>query len=152
VGGGFELALACNLRVASETARFGLPEARIGVMPAAGGTQRLPRLIGPAPAKELLFTGRFMDAREALRLGVVNRVVPVEDLMGETLSLAEQIAANPPLSVAFCKQAVNVGLRLDLKSALDYEAHCASLLYTTEDRREGMMAFLEKRKPVFRGR
>jgi len=108
VGGGFELALACNLRVASETARFGLPEARIGVMPAAGGTQRLPRLIGPAPAKELLFTGRFMDAREALRLGVVNRVVPVEDFMGETLSLAEQIAANPPLSVAFCKQAVNV--------------------------------------------
>lgn len=152
VGGGCELALVCDLRVASETARFGLPEVKIGVMPAAGGTQRLPRLIGMTKAKELLFTGDFIDAREAYRLGLVNRVVPVDQLMKEAESLASKLAHNPPLSIKYAKRAVNVGMELDLASALDYEAQCASILYATEDRKEGMKAFAEKRKPVFKGR
>ncbi|MBW2103471.1 MAG: enoyl-CoA hydratase/isomerase family protein, partial [Deltaproteobacteria bacterium] len=104
VGGGCELAMVCDLRIASETARFGLPEVNIGVIPAAGGTQRLPRLIGVTRAKELLYTGDFIDAQEAFRIGLVNRVVPVENLMDETKALAQKLAAKPPLSIKYLKR------------------------------------------------
>jgi len=152
VGGGLELALVCDLRIASETARFGLPEVRIGVMPAAGGTQRLPRLIGSAHAKKLIFTGEFIDVHEAYRIGLVNEVVPVDELMDRAVRLARKIAGHPPLSLKYAKRAVNAGIQLDLASGLDYEAQCVSVLYTSEDRQEGMTAFREKRKPVFTGR
>lgn len=152
VGGGCELAMVCDLRIASETARFGLPEVNIGVIPAAGGTQRLPRLIGVTRAKELLYTGDFIDAQEAFRIGLVNRVVPVENLMDETKALAQKLAAKPPLSIKYLKRAINIGTQLDLSSALDYEAHIAAMLTCSEDRKEGFAAFVEKRKPVFKGR
>ncbi len=152
IGGGLELALVCDLRIASETARFGLPEVKIGVMPAAGATQRLPRLIGVTRAKELLFTGEFIDAREAHRIGLVNKVVTVDRMMDEARALAQKIIDNPPLSIRYAKRAVNLGMQLDMTSALAYEAQCASILYTSEDRKEGIRAFKEKRKPIFKGR
>jgi enoyl-CoA hydratase len=152
VGGGCELCLACDLRVASEKAKFGLPEVKIGVIPAGGGTQRLPRLIGVARAKELLLTGDLIDAQEAYRLGLVNRVVPADRLMEDARGLVGRIANNPPLSVRFIKRAVNVGMQLDIHSAVDYETQCAAVLIETEDRIEGFKAFVEKRKPRFRGR
>lgn len=152
VGGGCELALVCDLRIASDTARFGLPEVKLGMIPAAGGTQRLPRLIGATRAKELLLTGEFIDAQEAYRIGLVNKVVPVERLMEEARALAGKLADYPPLSVRFVKRAVNTGMQLDLASALDYEAHIAAMLGTSEDRIEGFKAFVEKRKPDFKGR
>lgn len=152
IGGGCELSLVCDLRIASEKAKFGLPEVKIGVMPAGGGTQRLPRLIGMARAKELLLTGDIIDAREAYRLGLVNRVVPADKLMEETKDLTKKIAHNPPLSVRFIKRAVNVGMQLDITSGVDYETQCAAVLIETEDRIEGFKAFVEKRKPVFKGR
>ena len=152
VGGGCELALVCDLRIVSETARFGLPEVKLGMIPAAGGTQRLPRIIGKARAKELIFTGDFIDAQEAYRCGLVNKVVPVERLMEEARTLAKKLIGNPPLSVKFAKRAIDGGFEMDITSALDYETHCASLLYASEDRQEGMKAFVEKRKPEFKGR
>lgn len=152
VGGGCEISLACDLRIASDTARFGVPEVKLGVIPSGGGTQRLPRIIGITKAKELLFTGEFIDAQEAYRLGLVNKVVPVEQLMDEAKAMAQKIALNPPLAVKFAKRAVNAGMQMDLMSGLDYETHCAALLVTSEDREEGFKAFVEKRKPVFKGR
>jgi enoyl-CoA hydratase len=122
------------------------------MIPAAGGTQRLPRLIGATRAKELLLTGEFIEAQEAYRIGLVNKVVPVDALMEEAKGLARKLADYPPLSVKYIKRAVNTGMNLDLTSALDYEAHIAAMLGTSEDRIEGFMAFTEKRKPVFRGR
>jgi len=152
VGGGCELSLVCDFRMVSEIARFGVPEVKLGMIPAAGGTQRLPRLIGVTKAKELLFTGDFIDAEEAYRVGLVNKVVSVDRLMDEAKVLAQKLIENPPLSVKFVKRAVNAGIQLDLRSALDYEAHCAALLVASEDYREGFNAFVEKRKPVFKGR
>jgi enoyl-CoA hydratase len=152
LGGGCELALVCDLRIASETARFGLPEVKLGSMPSAGGTQRLPRLIGAARAKEMLFSGEFVDAQEAYRIGLVNKVVPVEKLMPEAREWALKLTERPPLSLKYIKRAIQMGLGLDLPSALDYEAQCSSILYVSEDRKEGMKAFAEKRKPVFKGR
>jgi len=152
VGGGCELSLVCDLRLASETARFGVPEVKIGVIPAAGGTQRLPRIIGITKAKELLYTGEFIDAQEAYRLGLVNKVVPVEKLMDEAKEFAHKLMNNPPLSIKYAKMAVNVGMQLDLASALEYEAFCAAIVVASEDRMEGFKAFVEKRKPVYKGR
>lgn len=152
VGGGCELSLVCDLRIASETAQFGVPEVKIGVIPAAGGTQRLPRIIGITKAKELLYTGDFIDAEEALRLSLVNKVVSVGVLMDEAKKMAKKLAANPPLSVKYAKRAVNTGMQLDISSALDYEAHCAAMLSVSEDRIEGFKAFTEKRKPNFKGK
>jgi len=152
VGGGCELALVCDIRIASETAKFGVPEVKLGVIPSAGGTQRLPRIIGITKAKEMLYTGSFIDAEEAYRLNLVNKVVPVEKLIQEAKEMARKLVDNPPLSVKFAKRAVNAGMQMDLSSALDYESYCSALLNVSEDRREGFRAFTEKRKPQFKGK
>lgn len=152
LGGGLELALACDFRYASETAKLGLPEAKVGTMPGGGGTQRLARLVGPALAKEIMFTGSFLDARQALAIGLVNQVFPVAELLSHTVDVALTIAKRAPLSIRAIKAAVNLGLDMPLRSALAYERACHSLLRGTEDRQEGIRAFLEKREPVFRGR
>ncbi len=152
LGGGLELALCCDMRLAADHARLGLPEVRLGVIPAAGGTQRLPRLIGEARAKALMFTAAQIDAAQALNYGLVTQVLPGADLMAEALALAGQIADMPPLAVRFAKRAVNRGMQTDLDSGLEYERYAAAMLVDTEDRREGMRAFVEKRKPVFQGR
>ncbi len=151
IGGGCELSLVCDLRIASEKAKFGLPEVRIGAMPVGGGTQRLPRLIGVARAKGLLFLGDIIDAQEAYRLGLVNRVVPGGKLMEEAGELARRIASNAPLSVKLIKRAINVGGQLDIASGIEYETQCAAVLIETEDRVEGFQAFIEKRAPRFKG-
>lgn len=150
--GGFELALACDLRVAGENAVFGITSARIGTVAGAGGTQRLPRLIGPALAKEVLLLAENIDAATAYRMGILNRLVPVAETLPEALRMAAVLATRAPLSLRFTKQVVNVGLNLDLESALDLEVQISANTYASEDRREGIAAFLEKRKPVFRGR
>lgn len=152
LGGGLELALCCDLRLASSSARLGLPEVRLGVIPAAGGTQRLPRLIGEARAKALMLTAIQVDAEQALQYGLVTQVLAPEALLPATLLLAQQIAEMPPLAVCFAKRAVNRGMQTDLDSGLEFERYAAALLVDTEDRKEGMRAFVEKRKPVFLGR
>lgn len=152
LGGGLELVLACDLAIASEKAVFGLPEVTLGIHPGFGGTQRLPRLIGPRRAKELILTGESFDARRASELGVVNRVVPHASLLDETLALAKKIAANAPVAVRLAKSAINRGLETDLDTALGLELESASVTFGTEDRVEGMRAFLEKRKPEWKGK
>jgi enoyl-CoA hydratase len=152
LGGGCELALACDLRIVSETAAFGVPEINIGAVPGAGGTQRLPRLLGVCKAKELLYTGERLTAREACQLGLVNKVVPVDELMDEAKKMAEKLAGKPPLALKMAKQLVNTGMDTDLKSALYMEAHALAYLFLTKDKEEGMKAFLEKRKPTFTGK
>ncbi|WP_253207168.1 enoyl-CoA hydratase/isomerase family protein [Verticiella alkaliphila] len=152
LGGGLELAMCCDLRVAAEHAEFGLPELRLGVIPAAGGTQRLPRLIGEARAKALMFTAAKINAAQALSHGLVTQVVPGGELLTTVLALADQIAEMPPLAVRFAKRAVNRGMQTDLDSGLEYERYAAAMLIDSEDRKEGMRAFVEKRKPVFVGR
>jgi enoyl-CoA hydratase len=152
LGGGLELALCCDLRIASATARFGLPEIKLGVIPAAGGTQRLPRLIGEARAKELILTAEHIDAETAQRYGIVGRVLPPAELMPAALELAQRIAEFPPLAVRFAKRAINRGMQTDLDSGLEYERYAAAMLIDSDDRKEGMRAFVEKRKPVFTGR
>lgn len=151
-GGGCELALACDIRLASESALFALPEMKIGVMPGGGGTQRLPRLIGLGRAKEMLFSGDPIDAQEAYRIGLVNRVFPVESLMEEAMKMAKKFASRPRVALKTAKAAVIAGMSMDLSSALSYEARCFELLFSTEDLKEGMKAFMEKRKPLFKGR
>ncbi|ASM75002.1 MULTISPECIES: enoyl-CoA hydratase/isomerase family protein [Roseobacteraceae] len=151
LGGGLEIALCADIRFAADHAKLGLPEVNLGVLPAAGGTQRLPRLIGAPLAKELMFTGRHIKAEEAMALGIVSRVVPLADLMQGARNLADEIAAKPPLSVAFIKQAVNSGLQVGMLEGLEYERFGAAMIMDSADRTEGMNAFLEKRKPVFRG-
>ncbi|HOQ41969.1 MAG TPA: enoyl-CoA hydratase-related protein [Smithellaceae bacterium] len=152
LGGGCELCLACDLRMAAETAIFGQPEIRIGVIPGAGGTQRLPRIVGVTKAKELLFTGESIDASEALRIGLVNRIVPPASLLEETRKLALTIAKRPGEALSVTKMVVNGGMKMELNSALAYEAKCFEYLFSTEDRKEGMSAFVEKRKPMFKDR
>lgn len=152
LGGGLELALCCDIRLAADHARVGLPEVKLGVIPAAGGTQRLARLVGVGVAKELIFTSALLDAEEALRLGIVNRVVPAAGLAAHAAELAQRIAAQPPLAVRFAKQAVNLGADVDMGHALQYERFAAAMIINSDDRAEGMRAFVEKRAPVFRGR
>ena len=144
--------LACDLRVVSENASFGVPEINIGAIPGAGGSQRLPRLLGICQAKEMLFTGERIDAARAYQAGLVNKVVPVEDLMHEAGKLAEKLAAKPPLALKMAKQLINTGMDMDLTSALKLEAHALAYLFVTEDKKEGMTAFLEKRAAKFTGR
>jgi enoyl-CoA hydratase len=152
LGGGCELALACDLRFAAESARFGQPEINLGIIPGFGGTQRLPRLVGRGRALELLLTGEMIDAREAHRLGLVNRVLPPGELLGAARATARQIAAKGMAAVRLCKEAVDNGLEMDLSRAADYEAELFALCFATADQKEGMRAFLEKRRPVFRDR
>ncbi|MBI4482935.1 MAG: enoyl-CoA hydratase/isomerase family protein [Acidobacteria bacterium] len=151
LGGGFELALACDFRIASQTARFGLPEIKIGAFPAGGGTQRLPRLIGAAKAKEIILTGEPISVEEALSLGLVMKVVEKGKLLEEAKRLATQLAALPRLALEATKMLINRGLEMDLASALELEARCFGTLAATHDLREGTLAFLEKRKPNFTG-
>ncbi|MGG6440732.1 enoyl-CoA hydratase-related protein [Saccharococcus caldoxylosilyticus] len=152
LGGGFELALSCDLIVAAETAEFGFPEVNIGVMPGAGGTQRLTKLIGKTKALEWLWTGERMSAKEAHALGIVNRVVAPELLLEETMRLARKLAAKPPLSLRLIKEAVNKAVDYPLYEGMQFERKNFYLLFATEDQKEGMAAFIEKRKPRFQGR
>jgi enoyl-CoA hydratase len=151
-GGGCELALACHLRVAAVGAVFSLPETKLGMIPAYGGTQRLARIIGEGRALELMLTGASLTAREALRLGLVNRVAEKENLFDEAESLAREIAVLAPLAIRACLEAVTRGLALPLAEGLALEAELFSQLFATADVREGTRAFLEKRAPVFRGK
>jgi enoyl-CoA hydratase len=151
LGGGCELALACSLRIASENARLGQPEVKLGIIPGYGGTQRLPRLVGKGLALELLLTGEMISAEQALRIGLVNHVTRREDLIPTAEKIARQILANAPLAVRFCLEAVTAGLEMPLDEALRLEATLFGLCATTEDMREGTRAFLEKRSPQFRG-
>jgi enoyl-CoA hydratase len=151
LGGGCELAMACHLRVASEQARFGQPEVKLGIGPGYGGTVRLPRLVGRGRALELLLTGQMIDAQEAYRIGLVNRVVPSDRLMAESEQLLRTILENGPLAVRACLEAVDAGLDVGLDDALLLEANLFGLLSGTADMREGTAAFGDKRKPVFRG-
>src|SRR5215213_2059183 len=152
LGGGCEVALACDVRIAAENATFGFPEVGLGIVPGMGGTQRLPRLIGPSLAKELIFTGRRISASEAREMGLVNRVVAQGEALNAAMDLAAEISANGPLAVRHAKSAANRSLDVDLVSGLEYEADQFALLFATEDAREGMNAFSEKRKPEFEGR
>ena len=152
LGGGCELALACHVRVASENAVLGTPEVKLGLMCGYGGTQRLARLVGRGRALELLLSGERIDAAEALRIGLVNRVVPLASLLAESEALLAKMLANAPLSLRFTLQAVAAGLEMPLAEALDYEATLFGLLCTTEDMKEGTGAFLEKRPPRFQGK
>ncbi len=151
LGGGCELALACDFRIASQTARFGLPEIKIGAFPGGGGTQRLPRLVGAAKAKEIILTGDPITADEALSIGLVMKVVPQENLLDETRAFASKLAALPRLAMEASKMLINKGLEVDLFSGLELEARCFGTLATTHDLEEGTRAFLEKRKPKFTG-
>jgi enoyl-CoA hydratase/carnithine racemase len=152
LGGGCELALLCDMIVASESSEFGQPEILLGIIPGGGGTQRLTRLLGKQRAMELVLTGRRIGAAEAHELGIVNRVVPVDGWLEATLQLAEMVAERPPLAVRLGKQAVLAADETPLSAGLDHERRLYELAMATEDRVEGMNAFLEKRKPQFQGR
>jgi len=150
-GGGLELALCCDFRIASLGASFGLGEVKLGIIPAGGGTARLPRLIGPGRAKEFLYFGNRVDGKEACNIGLINRVVSADELMSEAKRWAGELAERPPLSLKMLKYCVNLGMQMDLLGAIDYEGRCADVLKNSEDHKEGVMAFVEKRKPVFQG-
>ena len=152
VTGGFEMALACDIRIAADTAKFSITSARIGTVAGAGGTQRLPRLIGPGRAKEILFSAEPIDAAEAYRLGIVNRVVPAGGEVEAAFEMAALFAKRAPLSLAFAKTAVNLGLTMPLEAALAFEIGLTTQLFTTEDRAEGLRAFHERREAKFQGR
>ncbi|MBW1613815.1 MAG: enoyl-CoA hydratase/isomerase family protein [Deltaproteobacteria bacterium] len=152
LGGGCEMALACDLRIATENAVIGQPEIDIGIIPGAGGTQRLPRIIGLTTAKELLFTGRNVIASDALRIGLLNKVVPTSKLLNETKKMAREIAEKAPLAIKMIKMCLRDGLAMNLSQALAYELRCIEFLFSTEDQKEGVNAFIEKRKPNFKGR
>src|SRR5690606_14405180 len=152
LGGGCELAMACDMIIAGEGARFGQPEINIGVIPGAGGTQRLTRALGKARAMERLLTGRLGPAAEAERAGLVTRVGPAEAVLDEALALAREIAAKPPVAVQLAKDAVLAAFDTTIETGLAYERRNFYLLFATEDQREGMRAFLEKRRPQWRGR
>ena len=152
LGGGCELALACDIRIASENAKLGQPEVNLGLIPGYGGTQRLSRLVGKGKAKELIFTGDMIDAAEALRIGLVEKVVPLAELMKTAQEMAAKIISKGPLAIKAAKRAINLGLDVDLKSGLEYEAMEFSAICATEDKTEGTAAFLEKRKPGFKGK
>jgi enoyl-CoA hydratase/carnithine racemase len=151
-GGGCELALACDLRIAAADAKFGQPELKVGIIPGAGGTQRLPRLVGMGRAKEMVFFGEPIDAAEAYRIGLVNRVVPPDRLADEARSWAEKLVALPPLGVRAAKMVMDRGEGVDLATAIQIERLGFSSLFGTEDQREGLRAFREKRSPKFVGR
>lgn len=150
-GGGTEIALACDIRIASSNVVMGLTETSLGIIPGGGGTQRLPRIVGVAKAKELLFTARRIDAQTALQIGLVNKVVEPDELMAASLEMAREIAKNGPIAVAQAKFAVNYGMEASLGVALPLESKAYDVTIPTKDRLEALAAFAEKRKPVFRG-
>lgn len=152
LGGGCELAMSCTMRIAADTAKFGQPEINLGLIPGYAGSQRLPRLVGRGRAQELLLTGDMIDAQEAWRIGLVNRVVPAASLMDEARKLARTLAAKAPVAVRYILDAVASGLDMPFPEAEDHEATLFGLVSTTEDMREGTAAFLEKRKAQFKGR
>lgn len=152
LGGGNELAMNCDLIVASETATFGQPEINVGIIPGAGGTQRLPRVVGKYKAMEMILTGKSISADEAYRIGLVNHVVPPESLMEEAKKIATDIASKPPISIRSAKEAILKAQDTTLEVGLEFERKAFCLLFATEDGKEGMKAFLEKRKPTFKGK
>jgi len=152
LGGGCELAMLCDMIVASETARFGQPEIKIGVMPGAGGTQRLTRAVGKALAMEMVLTGRFITVTEALQAGLINRVAPVELYLEEAIKLAREVAAMSPLAVKMAKESVLKAFDSTLDEGLHFERKNFYLLFASEDQKEGMQAFMEKRPPSFKGK
>ena len=151
LGGGCELAMACDIRIASDNARFGLPETTLSILPGAGGTQRLARLVGTGRAIEMILTGRFVDAAEAHTIGLVTAVVPLDDLRAELRRLADQILAKGPLAVRLAKLVVRAGMDADQRTGQVVERLAQAVLYTTADKAEGTSAFLEKRSPSFKG-
>ncbi len=151
LGGGCELAMACDIRIASAKAKFGQPEVGLGITPGFSGTQRLPRLVGLGKAKELIYTAAVIPAEEALRIGLVNKVVAPEALMDEALALAATIASKAPLAVRYAKEAINRGIETDIETGIAVEASLFGLCFATADQKEGMAAFLQKRKPDFTG-
>jgi enoyl-CoA hydratase len=152
LGGGLELALACDLRIAGDDALLGLTETNLAIIPGGGGTQRLPRLVGRGKALEMILTGMRIDAAEALRIGLVERVVPAAEVMNAARELARELASRAPLAIRYAKEAVVKGLGMSLDDGLRLEGDLSTLLRTTEDRLEGARAFLEKRKPNWQGR
>jgi enoyl-CoA hydratase/carnithine racemase len=152
LGGGLELALCCDLRIASARARLGMPEVRLAVLPGSGGTQRLPRVVGPAKAKELILTGRIIDAEEAARIGLVNQVVPAGEARHAADAVAEEIAARGPLAVREAKRLIDAALDLDLDAGLAAELDASERIFASEDMLEGANAFFGKRDPRYRGR
>lgn len=151
LGLGLEVAMCCDIRIATERSRFGQPEVNIGIIPGAGGTQRLPRLIPAGIAKELIFTGRIIGAEEAKSIGLINYVVPPEELMTKAKEVASLVTEKPPLAVRAAKDAINRGIGMPLDSGLELERDLFCYLCGTQDQKEGVKAFLEKRKPVFKG-
>lgn len=152
LGGGNELALACDLRYCSENARFSQPEINLGIMPGGGGTQRLARLIGEGRAMEIILLGNMIDAATALRFGLVNNVFPADELEAETMEIAAGIAEKAPIALQMCKEAVKFASRSNLDEGLRREIDLFAICFSTEDKEEGVAAFLEKRKPVFKGK
>jgi len=152
LGGGCELAMNCDIILAAENATFGQPEVNVGIMPGAGGTQRLTRAVGKYKSMEMILTGRSISAEEAHRIGLVNKIVPAESLLEEAKKLANEIASKPPLSVRAAKQAILRAQDTTLEVGLEFERRAFYLLFSTEDGKEGMKAFIEKRKPAFKGK
>ena len=152
LGGGCELALACDLRIASEAASFGQPEINLGIIPGGGGTQRLTRLIGEGKAMEMILTGEIIDAQTAFNLGLVNHVVPADQLAAKTMEIANRIAEKSPIALRLAKEAVKLASRSNLDEGLRREVDLFALCFSSEDKNEGVAAFLEKRKPNFAGR
>lgn len=152
LGGGCELSMACDIRIASSKAKFGQPESGLGITPGFGGTQRLARLVGEGMAKQLLFTAEIINAEEALRIGLVNKVVEPENLIEEAKLLAKKIASNAPIAVKLCKTAINRGMQMDIDTALIYEAEIFGACFATEDQKNGMIAFLEKSEKCFKNK
>lgn len=152
LGGGTELALACDIRIAADTAIMGFPEITLGIIPGYGGTQRLPRLVGIGMAKKLVLSGNHIKAREAYRIGLVEEVVPAEELDAVVAKLAGTLASQPPVALRMGKAAINKGIQANLHTGLEIEAQSFALCFGTEDKQEGMNAFLEKRKPEFKGK
>lgn len=146
LGGGCELSMACDIRIASVKAKFGQPEVGLGITPGFGGTQRLGRIVGIGMAKQLIYTAEIIDSTEALRIGLVNKVVEVDALIDEAKKMANTIAGNAPIAVKLCKEAINRGMQCDIDTALSYESEVFGECFSTEDQKEGMTAFVEKRK------
>jgi len=152
LGGGLELAMACDIRIASENARIGQTEVNVGLIPGWGGTQRLPRLVGKGIAKELVFTGKMIDAKTAERIGLINMVVPPEKLKSAVEELSKAIMSKPPIAIKLAKELINSSIETDQGTGLVHEAEAFGILASTEDYREGVSAFIEKRKPEYKGK